>query len=184
LIVAVLRPIHIILLRPVARPLAWRLRGFFLIPVAEQMSALRHDLAELNSKFGLIVSTLQVLERNGGGAAQSMQRGSQPLQTEMVSALQALAGRVGDAEQGMRQSMQRLQTETEALRQSMQQVEEGEQRGHVQQLKADVESIGQSMQRLEGSTNDIRRDINNEISAMGRSMQAVLASLLVASERP
>jgi DNA repair exonuclease SbcCD ATPase subunit len=157
LIIAVLRPIYIILLRPFARPLARRLRGFFLIPVNEQMSALRHDLAELNLKFGSIVSTLQVLE-----------------------------GKAGEAEQGMQRSRQRLQTEMEALRESMQQVEKGEPRAHedMQRLKADVESVRQSMQGLEGSTNDIRRDVKNEISAMGRSIQAVLASLSVASERP
>jgi chromosome segregation ATPase len=186
LIIAVLRPIYIILLRPFARPLARRLRGFFLIPVNEQIGALRHDFAELDLKFGLIVSTLQVLERKVGEAEQSMQSSLRPLQSEMVSTLQALEGKVADAEQGMQQSLQRLQTELEALRESMQQVEKGEQRGRedVQRLKADVESIGQSMQRLEGSTNDIRRDVNNEISAMGRSIQAVLASLSVASERP
>jgi chromosome segregation ATPase len=153
LIIAVLRPIYIILLRPFARPLARRLRGFFLIPVNEQMSALRHDLAELDLKFGSMVSTLQVLE-----------------------------GKAGEAEQGMQRSRQRLET----LRESMQQVEKGEQRAHedMQRLKADVESVRQSMQGLEGSTNDIRRDVKNEISAMGRSIQAVLASLSVASERP
>jgi hypothetical protein len=68
----------------------------------------------------------------------------------------------------------------------MARVENGEQRAHedMQRLKADVESASQSIQRLEGSTNDIRRDVNNEISAMGRSIRAVLASLSIAGERP
>jgi chromosome segregation ATPase len=211
LIIAVLRPIYIILLRPVARPIARRLRGFFLIPVTEQMGALRHDLAELDFKFGSIVSTLQVLEGKARDAEPGMQESLQPLQTEMVSTLQVLEGKARDAEQGMQrlqteivstlqvleakardaeqgmqQSLQRPQTETDALRESMQRVENAEQRAYedVQRLKADVESIRQSMQGLEGSTNDIRRDVKNEISAMGRSVQAVLASLSVASERP
>jgi archaellum component FlaC len=212
--IAVLRPCYIILLRPFARPLARRLRGFFLIPVTEQITALRHDLAELDLKFGSIVSTLQLLEGKARDAEQGMQRSLQPPQTEMVSTLQVLEGKARDAEQGMQQSLQRLQTgiasilqvlegkardaeqgmqqslqrlrtETDALRESMR-VENGGQRPHqdVQRLQADVESVRQSLQRLEGSTNDIRRDINNEISAMGRSIRAVLASLSVASERP
>jgi predicted transcriptional regulator len=122
--------------------------------VIEQMSAVRH---ELDSNLGSIVSTLQALE-----------------------------GRTRDAELGMRESLQRLQTETDALRAGMARAENGEQRAHedMQRLKADVESASQSIQRLEGSTNDIRRDVNNEISAMGRSIRAVLASLSIASERP
>jgi chromosome segregation ATPase len=210
LIIAVLRPIYIMLLRPFVRPLARRLRGFFLIPVNEQIGALRHDLAELDLKFGSIVSTLQVLEGKTADAEQGVQQSPQPqrtqmastlpvlegkapdteqgmqqrLQTEIVSTLQILEGKARDAEQGVQQSLQRLQTETEALRESVQRLENGEQRAHedVLRLRADVESACQSMRRLEGSTNDIRRDVNNEISAIGRSIRAVLASLSVASE--
>jgi prefoldin subunit 5 len=195
LIIAVLRPIYIILLRPVARPLARRLRGFFLIPVIEQMSALRHDLAELDLKFDSVVSTLQILEGKAGEAEQSMQWSLQPLRTEMVSTLRVLEGKARDVEQGMQQSLQRLEAEMvsavqvldEKARdaQGMQPVGNGEQRVEdVQRLKAELESVGQSIQRLEVSTNEIRRDVNNEISAMGRSVRAVLASLSVASERP
>jgi chromosome segregation ATPase len=153
-IIPVLRPFYVVLLAPIARPVARRLRVIFLTPVIEQMSAVRH---ELDSNLGSIVSTLQALE-----------------------------GRTRDAELVMRESLQRLQTETDALRASMARAENGEQRAHedMQRLKADVESARQSIERLEGSTNDIRRDVNNEISAMGRSIRAVLASLSIASERP
>ena len=104
---------------------------------------------------------------------------------EQMSAIRHELERTREAELGMRETLQRLQTETDALRASMARVESSEQRAHedMQRLKAGAESANQSIERLEGSTNDIRRDVNNEIAAMGRSIRAVLASLSIAGER-
>jgi chromosome segregation ATPase len=152
-IVAVLRPFYLVLFVPIARPIVRRLRVIFLTPVIEQMSAVR---LELDSSLGSIASTLQALE-----------------------------GRTRDTELGMRESLQRMQREMDALCASMARVENRGPYAHedMQRLKADMETASQTLQRLEGSTNDIRRDVNNEISAMGRSIRAVLASLSIASER-
>lgn len=102
--IAILRPFYAILFRPFARPVAWRLRRFFLAPAIEQIEALRRDLAGIELKLGVVISSSEAARLN--------------------------------------------------------------------------------MQRLENSMNEIRREIQSEIAVTGRSIEAVLASLSVASERP
>lgn len=132
-VVATLRPLYTIMIRPVARPLASRLRAFFLGPTNSQIVMLNRQLADFESKFEAIALNLQRLESKA---------------------------------HDVHRSIQDLGAQTAADRERM------------RRLESHMEADRKSMQRLESNAIDIQK----EISAMGRSAEAVLTSLSVASE--